>query len=97
MAVLITCIKKDFGNHESPLSAITSFGWVNESTEVRGSTTRLVMYDFIVNKGGVAYVKDGVGRITNLIGAITPTGTKYVKTLPNDTPDDNLLKLPECS
>lgn len=96
MAVRITCIKKDGGNHENPFVAISSFTWKNESTGETGSSTRLTMYDWIVNDKGVAYVQDSSGNKANLRGAITDKGTKYVKTYADSVTTDNLLKLPEC-
>jgi len=97
MAVQITCISKDSGNHENPYVAISDLGWTNDSTGATGSSTRLQMYDFVKNKNGVAYVKDPYdGSKAYLTGEETSRGTKYVKTLPNDTKADNLLKLPEC-
>ncbi|HED05340.1 MAG TPA: DUF3892 domain-containing protein [Ignavibacteria bacterium] len=97
MAVKITCISKDSGNHENPYTAISNLGWVNESTGKKGNSTRLEMYDFVENKGGDAYVKDPYdGSKVYLVGAVSSKGTKYVKTVPNDTEADNLLKLPEC-
>jgi len=54
------------------------------------------MYDWVVNKNGKAYVKDAQGNVAYLIGAISPRGNKYVKTVADETKTDNLLKLPEC-
>lgn len=53
------------------------------------------MYDF-VKQGGKAYVKDRFGDVAYLITAITYSGTKYVKTVSDETKADNLLSLPEC-
>jgi len=53
------------------------------------------MYDFVL-KGGVAYVVGSLGQKAYLMTAITARGTKYVKTVPDSTQSDNLLKLPEC-
>lgn len=96
MSVRITCIKKDSGNHENPYVAIESLDWINEQTNATARTTRLDMYDFVVNKKGEAYVKDAQGNVAYLIGAISPRGTKYVKTVADETKTDNLLKLSEC-
>jgi len=94
MAIRITCIKKDGGNHENPFVAINTLGWINESTGEQNSSTRVQMYDWVVG-GGQAYVVAG-GAKAKLIGEISPRGNKYVKTVPDNTPTDNLLKLPEC-
>jgi len=97
MAVQITCISKDSGNHENPYTAISNLGWKSDSDGSTGSSTRLEMYDFVKNKNGVAYVKDPYDESKAYLTAEETTrGTKYVKTLPNDTRADNLLKLPEC-
>jgi hypothetical protein len=94
MSVRVTCINKDAGNHENPYTAISNLGWVNDSSGETGKSTRLQMYDF-VNGGGEAYVQVGAARAV-LITAVTPGGTKYVKTQADSTTRDNLLKLPEC-
>ncbi len=96
MSVRITCIKKDSGNHENPYVAIESLGWTEDGTSKTGKSTRLEMYDWVVNKNGKAYVKDAQGNVAYLIGAISPRGNKYVKTVADETKTDNLLKLPEC-
>lgn len=94
MAIRITCIRKDGGNHENQYVAINTLGWVNEATGEQNSTRRVEMYDWIVS-GGQAYVQAGSAR-AKVIGAVTPRGTKYVKTEADNTQADNLLKLPEC-
>jgi hypothetical protein len=96
MSIKITCIKKNSGNHENPYEAIESLTWINEADGKTGTNTRDTMYDWVVNKKGVAYVTDAFGNTANLIGAISPRGTRYVKTVADETTSDNLLKLPEC-
>jgi len=96
MAVRITCIKKDGGNHENPYVAITSLSWINEENNATGISSRLEMYDFVVNNNGTAYVKDSVGNKANLIGEISARGNKFVKTKADSVTSDNLLKLREC-
>jgi hypothetical protein len=95
MTVKIICIKKENGNHENPCEAISSLGWIEEVTQKRRNSSRIQMYEF-VKKGGYAYVEDDASRV-KLITGISNKGNKYVKTKPNDTEDDNLLKLPECN
>lgn len=95
MAIRITCIKKSNGDHENPCEAITSLGWINEKTGNSSSSTRQEMYNWIKNDGGYAYVQIGELKV-KLITAESSKGTPYVKTSPNETEDDNLLKLPEC-
>jgi hypothetical protein len=93
--IKITCIKKSSGNHENPHTAISILGWTNESTGETGKTTRIDMYDW-VKAGGYAYVKDSKGNIAQLLAEVTSKGTKFVRTKPDTTTDDNLLKLVEC-
>jgi len=97
MTVRITCIKKDSGDHENHYTAISTLNWINEDTRQTGSTSRLDMYDYVVNKGGSAYVKDIYGNKAYLIGEISSKGTKFVKTRADNVVSDNLLKLPECA
>jgi hypothetical protein len=96
MSVRIICINKDSGNHENRHTAISYLGWTEESTGKGGKISRDDMYKFITEEGGSAYVKDSRGDIAYLIGAKTARGTKYVKTVADETKADNLLTLPEC-
>jgi hypothetical protein len=95
MAVRITCIKKDGGNHENPFVAISTLSWINDVTNATGTSTRLQMYEFVTNNG-IAYVQDYLGNKANLKGAISDKGNKFVKTYSDNVASDNLLKLPEC-
>src|ERR1043165_2582484 len=47
MSIMITCIKKDSGHHESHHTAISDFGWTNEATGENGSYTRDGLFDYI--------------------------------------------------
>ena len=96
MAIKITCINKDSGNHENPYIAISYLGWKNDSNGNTGKATRLEIYNWIVNDGGNGYVEDGYGNRAKLIAATSPKGNKYVKTVADETKLDNLLTLPEC-
>lgn len=96
MSIKITCIKKNDGFHENPYTAIESQGWINETNSSTGLTTREAMFNW-VKEGGVAYVYDAYGNKAQLTTAISPKGTKFVKTVPDNTTSDNLLKLPECN
>ena len=96
MSVRITCINKDGGYHENPHTAISRLGWIDESTNKNGYSTRIEMYDFLKNDLGVAYTKDNRGDVSYLVPMVTALGTKYVKTLPDNTRADNLLSLGEC-
>lgn len=95
MARRITCIKKAGGNHENAYTAIESLGWTDDVSNLTGKTSRVDMYDWL-KRGGTAYVKDGSGNRADLITAVSSKGTKYVKTVADETKTDNLLQLPEC-
>jgi hypothetical protein len=95
MSIRITCIKKSNGYHLNPYTAIESLGWIEDGTGNTGNTDRVEIYEW-VKKGGYAYVKDSKGNSAKLIHAETSTGTKYVKTVADETKTDNLLQLPEC-
>jgi hypothetical protein len=95
MSIKITCIKKNGGFHENAYTAIESLGWIEEGTNNNGRTTREEMYNWIKD-GGYAYVADIFGNKAKLITAISAHGTKFVKTEPDNTTTDNLLKLLEC-
>lgn len=96
MAVRITCINKDGGNHNNPHSAISKLGWVEDGTGKTGQSSRLEMYDWIKHRDGHAYVRDGNGNTARVGTAETAGGTKYVRTYRDSTWTDNLLALPEC-
>lgn len=95
MSVRITCIKKDNGNHYNPHEAIELLGWIDESTNKTGLSTRLEMVDFIDNRKGQAYVKSGAEKI-NLCVRTSANGNKYVQTIADGRLTNNLLELPEC-
>jgi hypothetical protein len=92
MAVRITCINKDNGNHEDPHLAIQYLGWTDGSQS--NKSTRLELVDFI-EKGGQAYVSDSQGTAW-LIVRTSRFGNKFVKTIADGRESDNLLHLPEC-
>lgn len=95
MSIRITCIKKSNGSHSNPYTAIETLGWIEDGTNRKGTTSRADMYEWVKN-GNYAYVKDAQGRVAKLIHAETATGTKYVKTVADETQADNLLSLAEC-
>jgi hypothetical protein len=97
MAIRITCIKKDAGNHENPHVAISELGWTEDGTGNTGRWSRLKMYDWIKNQNGYAYVRDTLGNTVRVGTAESATGTKYVRTYRDGKWTDNLLALDECS
>ncbi len=94
MSLRITCINKAGGYHEDPHEAIQTLGWVNEQNAQIGRSTREVMHDW-VKSGGLAFVVAGGSRAP-LVAVVNSRGTRFVKTKPDATTKDNLLKLPEC-
>ena len=96
MAVRITCINKSGGNHENPHEAISRLGWTNELSNKSGISTREQMWEWIANQHGAAFVKDAYGNVTHVRALTNQHGTKYLQTYADNTPTDNLLKLPEC-
>jgi hypothetical protein len=97
MAVRILCIKTDAGLHDNPYIAIDSLEWVNERINVKGMTERAKLYDWIKNSEGEAYIIDQYGNKTTLIPAVCPKGNKYVKTVKDESEQDQLLALPESA
>jgi len=96
MAVRITCISKDGGNHYNPHEGITHYGWVNEQTRATGTSSRETMITFLVIQRGQAYVKDSHGNVAYIGVETTSGGTKYPRTFADAKWTDNLLALPEC-
>jgi hypothetical protein len=96
MSVRITCITKSGGYHQNPYAAIETLGWINEETNATGKSDRITMYNWIKDEKGVAYVKDIFNNKAYLITAVSASGTKYVKTVADETKTDNLLHLIEC-
>jgi Protein of unknown function (DUF3892) len=84
------------GDHENPYVAIAELGWTNEGTGATGVSTRLQIYDFVTEDPNGAYVTDAQGNTALLVPRISPRGNKYVATTPDNTVNDNLLKLREC-
>lgn len=96
MAVRITCITKDNGNHQNPHEGITNYGWVNEQTRAAGNNTRAQMVDFLERQGGSAYVRDQSNNVAYIGVWKSAYGNKYLRTHADGKWTDNLLALPEC-
>lgn len=52
------------------------------------------MFDWIVNKGGKAYIINNNETIL-VYGALSPTGVQYIRTIKDGKWTDDLLSLPE--
>jgi hypothetical protein len=96
MAVRILCIKTDT-RYKNPYIAIDSLEWVNERINVKGITERTKLYDWIKDGDGEAYIIDQHGNKSSLIPAVCPDGNKYVKTVYDESEQDQLLALPESA
>ena len=95
MALRVVCINKDRGYHENPHEAISSFGWIEDSTSLNGKYTLAQMVIFL-DRGGVAYVQTPDGSRKAYLETFMRGGRKFVRTIPDSTRRDNLLTLAEC-
>jgi hypothetical protein len=87
MAEQVMCIVKGEPHHRDcrSITVIQTAG---------GRYTREQAHERVKSMPGSIYV-EMAGRRADLIPA-TREGTRYVRTRPDDTPDDNLLKVREC-
>lgn len=88
----MTCITIDSGSNYDDCRCIKRIGY--EVVGIQSSKTPEQIYDDIENDDRQYYIKEN-GTQTDLIPA-THGSTKYVRTEPNDTTDDNLLEQPSC-
>ena len=67
--------------------------WQERGGDTTETSTTAQMVDWIRNKGGEAFVKDGSGRevVVGWVDATPP----YLRTHADGVPTDNLLSLPE--
>ena len=96
MSIRITCINKSGGYHADPHHAISNLGWIEDGTGKTGNNTRLI-YDWIKNENGTAYVLDPRGNKAFVGTRENANGTKYLQTYADQVWTDNLLALPECA
>jgi hypothetical protein len=97
MSIRITCINKSGGFHADPHHAISRLGWVNEGTGKIGRSSRLEIYDWIKEQGGVAFVVDSRNNKARVGTREHADGTKFLQTYADQIWTDNLLALPECT
>jgi hypothetical protein len=76
--------------------SIQRFAWVNEQDLKKGESSLATMFDWIVNKKGVAYVKTGDSTIP-VYGAVSPTGQQYIRCIKDNKWSDELLDLPQIA
>lgn len=89
----VKCVNIDKSSQYDDCRCIEEIGF---RAEGGGTVTRTPahVYDMVENDGDTVFVEHK-GTTTEVIGA-THGSTKYVRTEPNDTKDDNLLKQPSC-
>lgn len=59
-----------------------------------GFFSKSSIYDYL--KSNPNSIQVNINPYPNLCPALSSNGEKYVRSEPNDTPNDNLLKLPRC-
>ena len=97
MAIRITCINKASGQHYDPHTAVAYLGWINDSTQQTGKSSRLEVYTWLKqNSTNQAYVTDRFGNKAYLFPRENERGTQFVQTVRDRVWTDNLLALPEC-
>ena len=96
--IRITAIKKDETiSADNPHLRVVSFKWIDDQTQRAGVTPREGMYDFLVNKKGQAFFrdpKDTTGAAIYLFGAVSPSGSTYLRGIKDGKWVDTLLDLP---
>lgn len=91
MAVTITHIHLE-GTPEDH-QHITSYRWINSSSQATGTTDKPSFVDWIDNKKGTAYVGTGPSQVG--VGVIHPdNGNPYLRTYADGEWNNNLLALP---
>jgi len=76
--------------------SIQNFKWVNEQTLQAGTSSLVVMFDWIVNKKGQAYIKKN-DVVIPVFGAIAPGGKPYLRCIKDRNWSNELLDLPELA
>jgi hypothetical protein len=94
MAVRITGIRQAPGTHENPHLGILAFAWILDETQQTGITDLSIMYDWIVNRNGRAFIRDASGAPIYVHGAVSPSGKPYLRTVNNQQWTNDLLNLP---
>ncbi|HEU4966421.1 MAG TPA: DUF3892 domain-containing protein [Candidatus Saccharimonadales bacterium] len=96
MALRITGIRKDNGNHNNPHEAVTDYRWENDADGSTGISSRMDMVNWLEsNQNNEAYVRDMRGKVYCYVNT-NRYGTKFLQTYADNRWTDNLLSLPEC-
>lgn len=90
---VVKCVTINQGSDYDDCRCIERIGFPGKETDTVTRTPAQV-YDWVENDGHTVEVHHN-GSATEVHGATHGT-TKYVKTAPNDTKDDNLLKQDSC-
>lgn len=94
MAVRITGVRKDNGNHDNPHEAASHYRWLDERTNETGILDRASVVAW-VERGNRAYVRDTSGTVDCYVNT-SRAGIKFLQTRADNRWTDNLLSLPEC-
>lgn len=89
----VECITIDNGSQYDDCRCIQTIGFPSQSGGI-ASRTPAQVYDMVEKDGDTVVVSQN-GKETEVHGALNGA-TKYVKTKPNDTKEDNLLKQDSC-
>ncbi len=89
----ITGIRKDNGNHENPFEAATHYRWIQHSSGKGAISERNSVVGW-VDDGIKAYVERVQPRAYCFVNQ-SRSGTRFLQTRPDETDQNNLLKLPE--
>lgn len=89
MAIQCTGIQLAGGNRHEHIAHIR---WVQDNTNNAGICTRAQMIA-LIEKGGMAYVRDAYGNAAPLKVRLSQDGTKYVQAQMDGTWSDTLLAL----
>lgn len=79
MPIRLTHICTDSRPQADTYVDMTRIGWVNEETGEQGKITPLAIMEWVENRNGLAYVKDGKGRKAKVIVA-KQDGNRFLKT-----------------
>lgn len=89
----VKCVDIDYGSQFDDCRCIERIGFpAREGSRVTRTPSQV--YDMVENEGHTVVVVYHDSR-TEVVGATHGT-TKYVRTEPNDTDEDTLLKQPSC-
>jgi len=75
--------------------SIEKFKWINEQSLKSGITSRDLMFDWIVNKQGKAYIVSTDNKRIFVYGAKNPSGQDYIRSIEEGKWTDKLLELEE--